>query len=260
MDSNRFLHFSFLPLSMRMVYTMTLLTLGIGYIFAMIQVFEVHAGRDGKPGLSAEDLRIAYSGKHGATRLESALNGPMQSMLPAEERQAILSWVHEGATKEGYEAKAKPIFDKRCIVCHDGSNPHQPNLTNFEDVSKMVARDEGMSIGTLVRVSHIHLFGLTFIFFIVSSIFAHSYMRPLWIKCAVIVVPFFAIMFDIASWYLTKLWPNFAWMVIGSGAFMGLSFAIQWVTSMYQMWLYKLPQDLVECGGELPILGGKPNS
>jgi hypothetical protein len=47
----------------------------------MIQVFEVHAGRDGKPGLSAEDIRIAYSGKQGGTRLESALNGPMQGML-----------------------------------------------------------------------------------------------------------------------------------------------------------------------------------
>jgi len=29
--------------------------------------------------------------------------------------------------------------------------------------------DTGVSIGTLVRVSHIHLFGLTFIFFIMAS-------------------------------------------------------------------------------------------
>lgn len=257
MSSNRFLHFSFLPLSMRMVFTMTLLVLGTGYLFAMIQVVSVHANRDGDPMLSAADLRIAYSGKAGGTRLESALNGPMQGMLPPEERQNILTWVHDGASQQGYDSKVKAIMDSRCIACHNGSNPHQPNLTNFDEVAKLVTKDEGMSISTLVRVSHIHLFGITFIFFIVSSIFAHAYMRPLWLKCVVIVVPFLTILMDITSWYLTKLWPGFAWMVIGSGALMGISFTIQWVTSMYQMWLYKLPEELVECGGVLPILGGK---
>jgi hypothetical protein len=256
MTANRFLHFSFLPLSLRMVYTMTLLVLGTGYLFAMIQVFTVHAGRDGDPSLSANDLRIAYSGQAGGTRLESALNGPMQGMLPKEERQVLLGWIHDGASKDGYEAKAKAIMDTRCIACHNGSNPHQPVLTNFDDVSKLVAKDEGVSLSTLVRVSHIHLFGITFIFFIVSSIFAHAYLRPLWIKCVVIIVPFLTILLDIASWYLTKLWPNFAWMIIGSGALMGLSFAVQWITSMYQMWIYKPPQELIECGGQLPIIGG----
>ncbi len=259
MSSNRFLHFGFLPMSMRMVFTMTLLVLGTGYLFAMIQVFTVHSGRDGHPGLSATDLRIAYSGKEGGTRLEAALNGSMQGMLPADERMEILKWVHDGAAQEGYDARVKSIMDTRCIACHDGSNPHQPKLTSFEDVNKLIAKDEGMSIGTLVRVSHIHLFGITFIFFIVSSIFAHAYMRPLWLKCVVIVVPFLTILMDIGSWYLTKIWPGFAWMVIISGALMGVSFAIQWVTSMYQMWFYKLPEELIECGGVLPILGGRSN-
>jgi hypothetical protein len=256
MNGNRFLHFKFLPMSLRMVYTMTLLVLGTGYLFAMIQVWTVHAGRDGQPMLSAEDLRIAYSGKPGGTRLESALKGPMQGMLPAEERQTILTWVHDGASKEGYDAKVKGIMETRCIACHNGSNPHIPVLTNFDEVSKVVVKDEGVSIATLVRVSHIHLFGITFIFFIVSSIFAHSFMRPLWLKCVLIIVPFLTIFMDIASWYLTKEWPAFAWMIIGSGVLMGVSFAVQWITSMYQMWLYKPPKELLECGGQLPIVGG----
>lgn len=256
MSSNRFLHFSFLPLSMRMVFTMTLLVLGTGYLFAMIQVVTVHANRDGDPMLSATDLRIAYSGKAGGTRLESALNGPMQGMLPPEERQTVLTWIHDGATQQGYDSKIKSILDSRCVSCHNGSNPHQPSLVSFEETAKLITKDEGMSLSTLVRVSHIHLFGITFIFFIVSSIFAHAYMRTLWLKCVVIVVPFLTILFDIASWYLTKLWPGFAWMVIGSGALMGVSFTIQWVTSMYQMWFYKLPKELIKCGGQLPFLGG----
>ncbi len=36
----------------------------------------------------------------------------------------------------------------------------------------------------------------------------------------------------------------FAWVVIGSGALMGMSFAIQVVVSFYQMWFYKLPDNV----------------
>jgi hypothetical protein len=257
MNNRNFFHFSALPLSMRMVYTMTLLVLGTGYLFAMFNVFFSHAGLDGKPGLSAADLRIAYRGSDSDTRLVSALKGPMAGMLPAEERAAIFKWVESGAGQAGYEKEVKPILDSRCIACHDGSNPHQPKLTSHEEVSKLVAKDTGMTIPSLVRVSHIHLFGITFIFFIVSSIFAHAYMKTLWLKCVVIVAPFLSILVDIFSWYLTKLHPGFAWAVIGSGALMALSFTIQWAVSMRQMWFYTVPADIQECGGVLPVLGGR---
>jgi len=183
------------------------------------------------------------------------LNGPMQGMLPPAERQVILGWVASGASQAGYEKTVKPIMDNHCIACHNGADPSKPNLTSFEGVSKVVTKDNGMSLPTLVRVSHIHLFGITFIFFIVSSIFVHAYIRPLWVKCVVIAFPFLTILMDITSWYLTKLIPGFAWMLIVSGVLMGLSFTIQWATSMYQMWFYKPSAELEECGGVLPVFG-----
>jgi hypothetical protein len=259
MSNRSFYHFSALPMSMRMVYTMTLLVLGTGYLFAMLQVFFTHAGLDGKPGLSAEDIRIAYHGSEHDTRLEKAIKGPMSEMLPAEDKQKVFAWIAAGATADGYEKDIKPIVESRCIACHNGSNPHQPRLDTYEEISKLVAKDSGATIPTLVRVSHIHLFGITFIFFIVSSIFAHAYMRPLWLKCVVIVLPFLTILTDIFSWYLTKWYPGFAWFIIASGALMGVSFAIQWVVSMYQMWFYTPPEDIQQCGGVLPVLGVSDN-
>jgi hypothetical protein len=104
--------------------------------------------------------------------------------------------------------------------------------------------DHGADIFTLVRVSHIHLFGLTFIFFIVSSVFVHAYLRHEWLKITIIAIPFISIALDIFSWYLTKVYQPFAWVVIGSGALMGMSFAIQVLTSLYQMWFYKLPDNV----------------
>jgi hypothetical protein len=71
-----------------------------------------------------------------------------------------------------------------------------------------------------------------------------------------IVLPFLGIIFDITSWYLTKFWPGFAWMVIIVGAVMGISFATQWLVSIYQMWFYKLPAELAASGGIVPTMGG----
>ena len=62
-------------------------------------------------------------------------------------------------------------------------------------------------------------------------------------------MPFLAIVCDIASWYLTKVYQPFAWVVMISGVFMGLAFAFQWLISIYQMWFYRLPPEIAENGG-----------
>ena len=248
MTKQHCVHFQYLPMGLRTLYTATLLVLGTGYLFAMIYIFESHAGRDGDPMLSVNDLVIAYSGSKSDTRLEAALKGPMKNMLPAEEQHEIIAWVRRGAQQNDFAAIGK-IIATRCESCHGGSNPHIPNLKNFEDVSKLAQLDRGMNIFTLVRVSHIHLFGITFIFFIVGSIFCHAYIKPLWLKCGIILLPFLAILFDIGSWYMTKLFPAFAWVVMISGLFMGLAFATQWIISIRQMWFYTLPEELVKNEG-----------
>lgn len=248
----RCIHFLYMPMGMRVLYTSTLVVLGIGYLFAMIHIFSSHAGRDGDPGLSVDDLIIAYSGSKSDTRLEAALKGPMANMLPGAETAKIVAWVRGGAEESDFTAnKIDRIIENRCITCHSGKNPHIPNLRGFENMKEVIQVDTGFDIFTLVRVSHIHLFGITFIFFICSSIFCHTYIKPLWLKCVIIMTPFIAIIFDIGSWYLTKLYEPFAWVVMISGGFMGLAFAVQWFTSMYQMWLYKLPQEVIDSEGDV---------
>jgi len=234
-----FFHYSEFPLSMRALFTGTLLVLGLGYLFAMIQVFAVHSGRDGKPGLSAEDIVIAYSGSKEATKLESALLGPMSGMLPNNERGDIVGWIHRGLDEAEFDTRITSIFEKRCLACHDGSNPHISSLDGYENVAKAAEIDTGMTLYTLVRVTHIHLFGVTFIFFIMGWIFSHAYVRPVWLKALIIVLPFLALMVDVSAWYLTKFFPAFAWAVMIGGGVYGVSFAIQWFISMYQIWFYK---------------------
>ena len=234
-----FFHYKEFPLSMRTLFTGTLLVLGLAYLFAMLHVYNSHAGRDGQPGLSVQDLQIAYSGSKEATKMEAALMGPMSGMLGTNERGTIIGWVRRGADVQEYENRIKPILDKRCLACHDGSNPHIPSLNDYEETVELAEVDTGMDIFTLIRVSHIHLFGITFIFFIMGQIFSHAYVRPVWFKSVVVAAPFVAIIMDVMSWYMTKLFPPFAWVVIMGGGLMGASFAFQWIISMYQLWFSK---------------------
>lgn len=240
-------HYSELPYSLRSLYTVTLLILGAGYLFALIYLFHTYSGKDGNPmTLSYDDIVIAYSGSGKASRLEGALRSSMSAMLPRDEGNLLITWVQEGADRAKYEKEIKPLLDKRCMTCHDGSNPHLPNLNSYDNLQKVTEKDTGTGIFTLVRVSHIHLFGLTFVFFIVGTIFSHAYVRPVWFKCAVIVMPFISLSLDVGSWYFTKLYHPFAWLVMLAGAAMGLSFGYMWVISMYQMWFSRPPSAIAE--------------
>lgn len=245
---NRFTHFHHLPQGSNILCTATLAVLALGYSLAVIYLYTVHAGRDGKPGLSTEDIVIAYGGSQKDTRLETAIKGPMSGMLHKEDVAEIIAWVRGNTGREPFQAKIAPILQEHCLACHDGSNPHIQNLQGYDNVMKLVKLDTGMDIFTLIRVSHIHLFGMTFIFFITGSIFVHAHVRPLWFKHAVMAIPFIAIVLDVSAWYLTKVYASFAWVVMIGGVFMASAFATQWVVSMYQIWFYRLPPEVAGSG------------
>ena len=245
-----YFHYSEYPPSLRVLFTGALIVLGTAYLFAMVQTFVSHAGRDGQPGLSVQDLIIAYSGSKEDTRLEAALKGPMSDMIEPGDAAKISAWIHSGVEDAGYQDSVQPILEANCYACHDGENPHLPNLTKIDVVHDLTATDTGASIVTLVRISHIHLFGITFIFFIMGHIFSHALVKPTWLKCLVMGVPFLAIVLDIGSWYLTKLNPAFAWVIYIGGIGMALSFSFMWFTSMYQMWFMRAPTDLVKDASE----------
>jgi hypothetical protein len=121
-------------------------------------------------------------------------------MLPAGEVTTVVAWVEGGADRAKYEVDIRPLLERRCMACHDGSNPHLPNLSGFDDLRKLTERDTGTDIFTLVRVSHIHFFGVTFIFFIMGLMYSHAYVRPVWFKCSIVALPFVALLLDISSW------------------------------------------------------------
>ncbi|WP_306304402.1 hypothetical protein [Methylogaea oryzae] len=149
-----------------------------------------------------------------------------------------MQWVRDGASKKEYEATIKPIVEQRCVACHNAdAGGAIPDFTKFEEIAKRAESDQGATFASLTRVSHIHLFGISFIFMFVGIIFAFSTGVPLKPKCAAIVMPYIFLLLDITSWWLTKLNPHFALLVVIGGAGLGMAFVFMWIVSLYEMWV-----------------------
>jgi len=232
--------FSDASVSEKILDTMFLITIGLGYIFAMIHLIFTHQYHDGNPGLSVEDIRIAYYGTHQQTRLGAAINGPMRGFLKNDaQKNTILDWIDHGSKEATFTKSVAPILNDNCIKCHSaGGMMKSVPLTDYNNVVKLTETDTGMSVQSLVRVSHIHLFGIAFLMFFLGRIFILCEMSVL-IKRITVAIPFITVLVDILSWYLTKLSPNFAYLVIIAGALMGVSIMVQVIISLYQMWFYK---------------------
>ncbi|MGR8932095.1 MAG: elongation factor-1 alpha [Gammaproteobacteria bacterium] len=223
--------------SIKLLFTGYLVTIAAGYIMALIQILFTHGMADGKFGLSLDDIVYSYYGDRSGSVLESKLNGSMKMNAPDQERFKIIQWVRDGASEKEYQETIKDIVDKHCVACHNESAGSLPDFSKYDNLKKLSESDEGETFQSLTRLSHIHLFGISFIFMFVGVIFSFSTGVPCCYKYPAIIMPYLFLLVDIASWWLTKLNPHFAWLVIVAGVGLGISFAFMWTVSMYQMWI-----------------------
>lgn len=222
--------------AVRALFTCFLLTIGLGYVAAILLLFLVDVDPHLKMGMGPiEGITMKYNGQRGNTRLEAALRGSMSDRLPAAEKEQLLAWARAGGEAETFAA-VQPLFEKNCVACHSAkSGLPLPSLTSFEDVKKLVQADTGPSFASLARVSHIHLFGISIIFLLTGGIFALSDISGAF-RVVIVAIPYVAIWADIGSWWLTKFTPLFSWVVVIGGAFMGAALAVQILISLWQMW------------------------
>jgi len=224
----------------KVLFTGYLCTVGLGYLFALIQILFTHGMADGKFGLSVDDIVYSYYGNRSGTVLEQKLNGSMKDNAPEQERFKIMEWVRDGADSGDYKTVGiDKIIESRCVMCHNKEASGIPDFTQFEALKALTTEDTGATFASLTRVSHVHMFGISFIFMFVGLIFSFAETTTTQYKCIAIGMPYVFLVADILSWWLTKIHPMFAWLVIFAGMGMGVSFMFMWVTSILEMWLFK---------------------
>ena len=238
MVKERYTRFKDISVSERILNTVFLLTIGLSYIAALANLYYTHQGRDGKAGISIEDVIVYYHGSKLQTRLGTAITGIMEPNLTIKsDKDVILKWIQAGADEPDYKEKIAPILNRDCVTCHSPSiNPSLPDLNNYAGVSQ-VAHAGGATTASLIRVSHIHLFGIAFILFFVGKIFLLCDIN-VYVKRIAVVIPFATMLMDVLSWFITQSIPEFAYVVVVSGALMGISMGMQVLVSIYQMWFF----------------------
>jgi hypothetical protein len=228
-----------LSLTYRVLFTGFLLTIGLGLCMAGVQIMLTHGMADGRPGLSMNDIIYSYYGNRSGSKLEAALTGQMKSKAPDEVRFSMIQWVRDDAPVAQWD-KVGPLFEKYCASCHDAESGLQ-EVGKLEVAKSLSGIDHGASIASLTRVSHIHLFGISFIFMFVGWIFSMSEFNQRW-KVILIATPFAFLVLDVASWWLTKFWPGCAWITMVGGVGYSLAAMVMFATAFAQMWLPRWTQ------------------
>ncbi|SMM98575.1 Elongation factor-1 alpha [uncultured Candidatus Thioglobus sp.] len=231
-----------LSLPLRTLFTSYLLVTGFGLLMAGVQVLLTHGMADGKFGVSIDDIVYSYYGNRSNSRLESKLNGSMKDKASIEARTQIIQWVRNGSPEHEWRSKVKDIFKNNCTQCH-GNIPGLLDFNKLEVVKHIAEIDKGVSVDSLTRVSHIHLFGIAFIFFFIGLIFSLSVGIQPWIKAAIIFIPFAFLILDILSWWSVKWYPNFALFTIIGGIGYSLASTFMMFVSLYQMWVLPFKGD-----------------
>ncbi|MDF1583238.1 MAG: hypothetical protein RQ733_11905 [Methyloprofundus sp.] len=226
----------------KVLFTGYLTTVAIGYLFALIQILFTHGMADGKFGLSIDDIVYSYYGNRSGTMLENKLTGSMKDKATEQENFKIMQWVRDGADEKEYtDLKIDKIIEQKCVLCHNEGASGIPDFSEFENLKEVTKEDEGATFSSLTRVSHIHLFGISFIFMFVGLIFSFSTTASSKYKSIAIGMPYAFLIVDILSWWLTKLHPMFASLIMIAGAGMGASFAFMWIVSIKEMWFINNP-------------------
>ncbi len=220
---------------LRTLFTGYLVVIGLGLMMSFAQILLTHGMADGELGLSVDDVVYSYYGNREGSRLETKLGGSMKLMADEQERAALIKWVRQGSPQGRWQADIQPIVNAKCVRCH-GVVPGIPDYRTYEGITVVTAIDEGATVPALARVSHVHLFGIAFIFFFVCGIFSLATGIAPWVKATAIALPYAFLALDVFSWWATKWVPDFAWLTIIGGTGYALATGYMILTSLYQLW------------------------
>ena len=227
-----------LPAAGKVAITWFLVLIGFGYLASVGHLYFSYADVDGKPGVTAEDLKLKLYGKRDKSMLESKVVGGSMAPYLADEsdRTKVLAWIHSGAAESGYHG-VRPILEKNCVRCHssDGAASFRP-LTTFAQVSTVTRSDKGESTASWARVAHIHLQSLSVIYLLLGLVFAFCGV-PEKLKVLGVSAPFVALLADFGARAFVPANVNMVYVVMAGGMLGGISTVTLVGTALWELWI-----------------------
>ncbi len=229
--------FKDLPMSSKIAISMILVLAGFSYILGFLNIWYTYSPADQKPGLSVQDVRIAFWGARGTTKLEKAIDGTMREYFQNDaEHQTVKEWISAGAPESEWP-QIKEIFDGSCNSCHSADEEVAGVvLATYPDVQQYLAQDTGKSIPRLISLTHTHLPATLVVIFMLLVIFGLTRYSET-VKRVVMTFSLAALAFDLGSWWLAKISPALAVLVILGGISLALTFGALVLLSLWELWI-----------------------
>lgn len=228
-----------LNISSKIAVTAFLIIAGIGYLFGFLNILVTYSPIDQKAGLAIKDIQIAFYGAREQTILEGSIDSTMKEYFQGEsDYNAIKEWIASGGTEESFPT-VKPIFESSCDMCHSKDAAVAGVVTEtYKDVESELAQDTGKSISRLISISHTHILASLPVIFLLFFVFSFTLYGEKF-KIIMAYFSFASILLDVGSWWLAKLSPAMAPLVIVGGSTLALTFGILVVLSLWELWIKK---------------------
>lgn len=201
----------------RLGTTFLVFTLFIGLATSAQHLVGHHENRDGKEGLSFEDLEGAYHGVRVDSPLVGALErGHPEDMAPAG-RDLLLKWLASDRISEDYDnldlgdAAPAEVLDQACLACHarnstDGDGIGQTVPLEYWDDVRAVAFSrevEPTDEKILVASAHTHALTMGALSIVVALLALGTRMSRRFLGFFVMVNGV-ALFGDLGSWFLAR--------------------------------------------------------
>lgn len=246
----------YLPKTAKVVLSIFICLLGIGYAVSLGHLMFSYQDVDGKPGVTPDDVKIALVGKREKTKLESKIEvgGSMEQHIRdyPDEKATLITWIRGGADEADYRAQVKSILRDRCVKCHSpGGTMKSLDLSAFAGVASVAKTDTGESVPAWARVAHIHLMSLSITFVVLGLIFSFTGF-PEKVKIPLVCTPFISLFGDFGVRGLVRYYDGLVFIVMAAGMFMALSTVLICVGIFWELWLSRPKGDASELVGAVP--------
>lgn len=293
----------------RLVIAAFMVSAGIGYFSALVQLHFQHAS-PAKMLPDADDVANVYHGRAGMSHLERVLvahagqpfngSGSMRASFTTRsagwraainrrakesnvpfaqaeeqlrrerdgERLALLDWIQAGAERKSFEendyvlasdlsslpiteefverteddeirVKIGAIVETRCARCHaegeSGPAARVP-LENWEQVNEYcdLQSSKGMSTAKLAQTTHVHLLGFAMLYCLTGLVVTFT-GYPGWVRGTVGLVPLVGQVIDIGFWWLARVDPMFANVIMFTGGLVAVGLLLQIALSLFDL-------------------------
>lgn len=215
-----------------------------GYLAAGVFLADHHGPRDGKEGLSLDDVEGVYHGVTVAPRLLEVLESGHPGTLPGaaalskdeqDDVAHLVTWLKSGRVQEnwdnidfgdGYGAPSDVLVDA-CAKCHGRSAPEavrtEPKLEFWDDVEKLalprqvLPTDEAL----LLASTHAHAPAMAMLS-ILAIVLASMSIWPRALVGLLAIGSGLGLVVDLGAWWLARETAGLAWVIVlGGGAHAG---------------------------------------